>query len=55
MSGPYEGKTVVPHVRVQANVDFTFLFGQLVSPAATIDFEIAHNTILTRGETVVGP
>lgn len=55
MSGPYEGKTVVPHVRVQANVDFTFLFGQLVSPDATIDFEIAHNVILTRGETVVSP
>lgn len=46
LGGIYTGDAVVPHVRVQANVDFTFLFGQLVSPDATIDFEIAHNTVL---------
>lgn len=46
LGGLYAGAPVVPHVRLQANVDFTFLFGQLVSPNATIDFEIAHNTIL---------
>ena len=46
LTGIYAGDTVVPHVRLQANVDFTFLFGELVAPDATIDFEIAHNTVL---------
>lgn len=46
-SGLYAGQTVVPHVRMQANVDFTFLFGELVTSDATIDFEIAHNVIVT--------
>jgi len=45
LGGIYSNYPVIPHVRVQANVDFTFLFGQLVSPDATIDFEIAHNTV----------
>jgi hypothetical protein len=37
---------VVPSVRLQANVDFTFLFGELVTPDATIDFNIAHKVVV---------
>jgi Flp pilus assembly pilin Flp len=45
-SGLYEGMSVVPRVRVEANVDFEFLFGQLVSSNSAIDFEIAHNVVV---------
>ncbi len=46
-SGLYAGSPVVPHVRMQANVDFEFLFGQLVVSNSAIDFEIAHNVVVT--------
>jgi hypothetical protein len=45
--GLYNGATYVPHVFFQANVPFTFLFGELVMPNATIDFNIAHNVVVT--------
>ena len=45
--GLYNGTTYVPHVFFQANVPFTFLLGELVTPNATIDFNIAHNVVVT--------
>lgn len=45
-SGLYDGSSVVPHVRMQANVDFEFLFGQLVVSNSAIDFEIAHKVVV---------
>ena len=45
--GLYNGTTLVPHLFFQANVPFTFLFGELVTPDATIDFNIAHNVVIT--------
>lgn len=45
--GLYDGETLVPHVFFQANVPFTFLFGELVTSDATIDFNIAHNVVIT--------
>ena len=47
LSGLYAGDLVIPHVRMQAIVDFTFLFGELVTSDATIDFEISHNVVVT--------
>ncbi len=39
--------TIVPHVRLTADVPFTFMFGELITPAATIEFTLAHNVIIT--------
>ena len=39
--------TIVPHVRLTADVPFTFMFGELIAPAATIEFTLAHNVIIT--------
>lgn len=45
--GLYAGNTLVPHLFFQANVPFTFLFGQLVVSDPTITFNIAHNVVIT--------
>jgi hypothetical protein len=45
--GLYAGNTLVPHLFFQANVPFTFLFGEMVTPDATITFNIAHNVVIT--------
>jgi hypothetical protein len=47
--GLYNGSALVPHVFFQANVPFTFLFGELATNTGTITFNIAHNVVLTGG------
>jgi hypothetical protein len=39
--------TIVPHVRLSADVPFTFMFGELIAPTPTINFGLAHNVIIT--------
>jgi hypothetical protein len=36
---------VVPHVRLTADVPFTFLFGEMVSPNGTINITLSHTAI----------
>jgi Flp pilus assembly protein TadG len=44
--GPlFLGETEVPAVELTANVPFTFMFGQLISPDATITLQISHKVI----------
>ena len=44
-SGLYDGVGVVPHVRLKADVPFTFLFGELVAPDAVIDINLSHSVV----------
>ena len=41
----YGGLALVPVIELTANVPFTFLFGELVAPNASITFSISHNVI----------
>ena len=36
---------VVPHIRLTAHVPFTFLFGTIVGPSATMDIDVFHDTV----------
>jgi hypothetical protein len=37
----------VPHVVLTADVPFTFMFGELIAPAPTIEFTLVHNVVIT--------
>ncbi len=39
--------TIVPHVRLTADVPFTFMFGELIAPTPTLEFTLAHNVVIT--------
>ncbi len=39
--------TIVPHVRMNADVPFTFMFGELITPGSMLEFSLAHNVIIT--------
>ena len=39
--------SIIPHVRLSADVPFTFMFGALVSPIPTLEFSLSHNVVMT--------
>lgn len=43
LKGLYDGVTYIPHVVLTADVPFTFLFGQMVAPSASITITLSHN------------
>jgi len=43
--GFYQDALAVPHVKVTAQVPFTFLFGELIAPDTTIDITLSHNIV----------
>lgn len=43
--GLYDGVLNVPHIILTADVPFTFMFGELVAPDATINITLSHNVI----------
>ena len=36
---------LVPHIKVTAHVPFTFMFGSMVVPNATMDIDVFHDTV----------
>ena len=46
-SGIYDGESVVPHVRFSADVPFTFMFGDFVTPGSMLEFSLVHNVVIT--------
>lgn len=49
--GFYTDADAVPHVKLTAEVPFTFLFGQWISSDATIDITLSHNVIALSPES----
>lgn len=43
--GAYAGSPIVPHINLSARVPFEFLFGDLVTPGGSLNFDISHNTV----------
>lgn len=43
--GFYKDSDAVAHVKLTAQVPFTFLFGQFIAPDGTIDITLSHNIV----------